>query len=123
MRQGCAVRVSACAGTVFRPGVDPTADFGLETVRFRPETTDFGRKSDARMRHMCSIKGFSSIATVLDFSANSRISGGPRYVRLWLQNPPISGAKVTQICVMWRIDRLLDHFLQSRIFHPKFPRP
>jgi hypothetical protein len=43
---------------------------------FGRKSADFGRKRGARMRHMCSIKGFSSIPTVLDYSANFLISGG-----------------------------------------------
>jgi hypothetical protein len=90
----------------------PPPDSTAKPPDFDPETADFARKSGARMRHMCSIKGFSSIPTVLDFPANFRISGGRDASDFRPQNrldsgakAPILGAKVTQICAVWRIGR------------------
>jgi hypothetical protein len=70
----CALSVSYCRSAVFRGFGDPTAGFDRKTDRFGPEKHRFRAQSGARMRHMCSIVGFSSIPTVLDFSANFRNS-------------------------------------------------
>jgi hypothetical protein len=64
------VYVSHCGDVVFRDTGHLTADFGTKTAGFRRKNRRFRAQSDARMRHMCSINGFSSIPTVFDFPAN-----------------------------------------------------
>jgi hypothetical protein len=53
---------------VFGHNVDLAADFDRKTARFGHEKRRFRAETDARMRHMWRISGFSSIPTVFGFS-------------------------------------------------------
>ena len=68
----CALCSSHCRTRAFRRIVNSTAGFGCKSAGFDRKNGRFRAQSGARMRHMCSIVGFSSIPTVLKFPANFR---------------------------------------------------